>query len=220
MASLDEHFRSLVPSIHYDIPKAEREAVREIGSWLDLLDWYVTDFYAALELFDYAETHLKSGFENIPVNPPPSTSMRPNFPMKWEFIAARDGAMTIRHFQKTMQAIRRSSNYAPSLYKQVDTDKLKLAERLFDSSFPQARRIRNIVGHAAETTMQPLERGDSKQQNVLVTHSLAGRRYTTDHQGETFTYELSEPNLGKLNNVKLRIFESFDLVNIHIRKTD
>jgi len=220
MANLDEFFRSHVPTINYDIPEAELDAVREIGHWLWMLDNFVTDFYAALELFDYTETHYKTGFENVPANPPPSLGVVFNVPMKWQFIAARDGAMTIFHFQKTMEAIRGSSTFAPSLYKQLDTEKLKLAKKLFDSYFPRATKMRNIVGHAAENTMQPLERDGSKLQGVTVLHSLAGRRYITDYDGETFTYELSEANLRKLNTVKLRIFEGFDLVNVHIPKTD
>lgn len=220
MASLDEHFRSLVPTIHYNMPEAERETVHEIGIWLYMLDSFVADFYAAIELFDYSEIHLKPGFENIPATPPPSPSMRPNFPMKWEFIAARDGAMTIYHFKKTMKAIRGSVGAAPSLLEQVDTEKLKLASNLLDSYFPRADKLRDLVAHAAETTIKPFAPNTTNEQrpNVLVLHSLAGRRYTSDYRGETFSYELSEASMGKLNSVKLRIFEGFDLVNIHIRK--
>jgi len=222
MTDMDEFFRSHVPTIRYDIPEAEREAVREIEGWLWMLDNFVSDFYAALELFDYAETHCKSGFENIPANPPPTPSMRLNVSTKWQFIAARDGAMTIHHFKKTMETTRGSLRIVPSLLEQVDTEKLKLASKLFDSYFPRAKKVRNLVAHAAETTIEPFGPNNTNERkpSVLILHSLAGRRYTTDYKGETFTYELSEANLGKLNSVKLKIFEGFDLVNIHIRKPD
>jgi hypothetical protein len=140
--------------------------------------------------------------------------------MKWQFIAARDGAMAIYHFKKTMETIRGSVGVTPSLLEQVDTEKHKLASKFLDSYFPRLEKQRYLVAHSAETKIEPFAPNTTNERrpNVLILHSLAGRRYTSDYRGETFAYELSEASMVKLNNVKLRIFEGFDLVNIHIRK--
>lgn len=223
MVSIEEWQRHKVPWISYDIPHDERSAVYEVSSWLSMLDDTVCNFWAALELFDYAEGHRKSGFPSLPTNTPPDPAIQLHrIRMRWQFMAARDAAMTIFHFKKTMEKIRGSVGAIPSLLEQLDIEKLKIASKLLDSYFPNSKKMRNLVAHLAETTINPLDpqKTDDSDPNILVLHSLAGRRYTSDYRGETFSYELSHESLTKLNRVKLKIFEGFNLVNVNIRKSD
>lgn len=230
MTDLDEYFRGIVPIIHYEIPESEREAVSIIQSWLFMLDGFVVDFYAALEIFDFANMRFKAGIDGLtlnkksnidglPINKPPNLVIPPNIFSRWNFIAARSGAMTLREFQITMATIKGGAVLAPSLYEQVDIKKIRITEKLFNSRFPRTRVLRNQAGHVASSTIRQINSHRERGRGPLFLHNLVGRRYETTYEGEILSYELSVENLNKLNDVKLRIFECFDLVDILMPKT-
>ena len=196
MTDIDEFFRSRVPHIGYEIPQNESRAVWAVGNLLYKLDSQVKDFSAALELYDLCEAD------------------RQNTPFSWPFFAAREGAMTILHFQETMRIISEQSlRLAPSLQAKVDHSILRQAKSLFRSFFPQARSIRDAVAHPEITGPAPAE-----SRGIMIAHSLAGRRYVTDFMGKRLSYELSAKSLENLTTVKKRFFSGFDTVNALIRK--
>jgi hypothetical protein len=80
-------------------PNEEREANRHLEFLLIKLDDYAQDFQAAIAMFELAERQLVDRLQ---------TSYPWQMRMRWQFIAARDGAMTIFHFGMIMEAIRSS----------------------------------------------------------------------------------------------------------------
>lgn len=203
-----------VPTINYDIPPNERDAVEATQQLLELLEAFVIDFYSALELYDFSQKRLiayltdpkREKYEHIILN-------------RWSLMAARDGAMTIIHFKKTMAMIRNSLRDAPTLFAQVDNNSLRLAKRLIRANFPQSELMRNVVAHLAETVTDPSSEASIKpwKANVVVIHTLVGRRYTTEYRKKVVSYELSSKSLTILNTAKVRIFSGFDRVNTSIR---
>ena len=198
MTDIDDLFRNHVPWIGYDIPPDERKAVRAIESLLHQLESYEEDFRAALELYDLCESDPN------------------NTPFRWPFIATRDAAMTIYHFKMTMQETRESFQYAPSLRDRVDHVAMRLANNLFDSYFPRAERLRHAIAHAAETNADAIRDGTG----VVILHSRQGRRYITDYEGERLSYELSQDNLDRLHDIKMRVFACFNQVNAYLHRPE
>ena len=186
------------------LPEAEREHAAVIGSSLDDLDGYLNNFAAALSLFDSCDN--ASG----EAGPHRGTYI------SWMMIAARDGAMTIYHFGKTIDGIRQSLGLCPTLRGLVSRPSLKTAGKLFARHFPSFEKLRHGVAHAGEqsSTLRARRkhalRGDyagsgfkiRESSGTLLGNNLQDRLFTTSHEGTVLTYEISQATLAKLIEVK------------------
>lgn len=143
----------LIPSISSNnMPEEERGTAHLFSHALSDLQRYITDFAAAISLMD------------IPVPEPKPNSDDHTTIIQWHFIAARDGAMSVYHFGKTLHALHSSyGSLLPTLWKAVDTNQFKIAWRLFDSQFPHIDLIRHAVAHSGELTRTPKD----YEQNVV-----------------------------------------------------
>jgi hypothetical protein len=113
-------------------PAAERDANDHLELLLSKLDTYAQDFQAAIALFELAERELATLRAQLERTRTPQLNYTALMRMRWQFIAARDGAMTIFHFGKTMEAIRSSAlRECPTVRSLVQKQPLRNADNLF-----------------------------------------------------------------------------------------
>jgi hypothetical protein len=65
----------------------------------------------------------------------------------WAFLAARDGAMSIRNYLVDLNAARGLIGRIPTWTAQIDAIQLRKLERLFRKQFPFAEKMRHSVAH-------------------------------------------------------------------------
>lgn len=77
----------------------------------------------------------------------------------WQSLAARDGAFSVYHFGKTIDAISVAyKNCTAVLAAKIDGAKLRAGSRTFSRSFPSREAVRNVVGHVAESASSTEQR--------------------------------------------------------------
>jgi hypothetical protein len=215
----------LSPSIRPDsLPKSERKSAWLIEQAVDDLNNFVKEFRSALALFDFCTGQQQAIEQRRKAN-----ASRPNDPQfaeyfgGWRFVAARDGAMSIYHFGKTLEGIRANLGSCPAVRPWVDSSALRLAAKRFDNYFPQFVAMRHAVAHAGELTRGEknfdkhsftgnytgpgIEVVDSAHMSIR--NSLFGRTYTATFDGQVATYEISGTTLSHLGDIKEEIVSVF-----------
>ena len=159
------------PYLHImSAPEEERSAVSHLGGRLSELAKYVSEFRAALSLFDLcqaqieplAKAHdavavptLEKLLAKIDIGPTPELLARRHLIsqmspwQEYQRIALRDAAMTIFHFGMVLDSI--SGNGCPIYFASVKSKEIKLQKNLFKNSrFPNWENMRMAVAHAGE----------------------------------------------------------------------
>ena len=199
------------------LPLSERRAGNEIQQSLHALSSYSNDFGAAVRLFDesfndYARATITNTTDDG---------------LARMHIAARDGAVTIWNFAKTVEGIgRRVFKECPTLARHVDRTQLRSANKLLRQSFPDFAPIRHSVTHAEELrekaaehqidgivgevfpTLQAHPLG-TVQTKILVRNSLQGCRFQNTFEGQLRAYEVSSDSLVGLNKIKEAAYAAF-----------
>jgi hypothetical protein len=198
------------------LPEAERSVARIIEANLMRMNDYVKNFHAAIDLFESCAQQIKSCIDAKKYDTLDKWT-------SWQFIAARDGAMTIYHFGKAMSGTKSSLRLSPTLKSSVNSAKLKSAGRLFTDYFPEQESVRNAVAHSGElaNTTESLTTnafdGSYKSDfldianasDFMIQDSLQGRLFTTSYRGKIITYEIGYLNLIRLNGVKEDFYSAF-----------
>jgi hypothetical protein len=174
---------------------------------------HVSDFEAALALFDFCQAQLASVREN--------PNLKPIF--RWPFIAARDGAMSIYHAYTILDGIRQSLATTTELAELVDRKALKAAGNIFHSHFQSFEDVRDAVAHIGEKMGTPAKfdrhsfsgsfegegiKADDVKGLTLSNH-LAGRRYSNSWRNKVLTYELSGESLDRLDEARRHLWAAF-----------
>jgi hypothetical protein len=199
------------------LPESERHAGNEIQQSLRELSSYASDFGAALRLFDESfNEYARATITNTT-----------NDGRARMHIAARDGAMTIWNFAKTLEGVTgRVFTICPTLSQHVDHRQLRSARELLCQSFPHFALIRHSVAHAAEgkeeTAKHKIEGivGDafptlqahtlgSVRTKILIRNSLQGRKFLNTVDGQLRAYEVSTDSLASLNRIKEAAYAAF-----------
>lgn len=113
------------------LPEAQREAGDSLISKIQSISRHCREVSAAVALFDFCRKNSSNG----------------RLFGDWIFIAARDGAMTIRNYGKALASIRGLVGLCPSWAKRTDLERLKAAEKRFRNTFPFADKVRHSVAH-------------------------------------------------------------------------
>ena len=125
------------PRLHADgLPPGEQVAAHVIQSNLLLFASHVTDFQAALSLFDFCRTQMRAGPKDL-------TFM-------WPFVAARDGAMSVYHAYTVLDGIRETVAKTKELAQLVDREALKATGNIFHTHFRSFEDIRDAIAHAGD----------------------------------------------------------------------
>jgi hypothetical protein len=194
------------------IPQDEYAATNLVGMHIVRLGRYVEEFSAALDLFNLSEFLATRNFVNR------------QFRM-WMNLAARDGAMTIYHFDRVLVKSGRSFKECPTLMGLVDHNAFSAARREFSRTFPKAARVRHGTAHKAEmgeTLASVASNGFSGKLdgpwlsgafgNLTIEDSLMDRMFTTTHQGEILSYEVSTATLDALHHIATLFYSGFNPV--------
>lgn len=184
-------------------PETERVHIAHIERELMSLSRYVDDFGAAVSLFYFCRQF------NIKVT------------AEWQFVAARDGAMSIYHVAKAIEGIRSCFRDCPVYKGAVDHSKLREAAKGLQATFPGYERLRHAIAHSAElrrnvehasknATQGPFEdfgiavvAGSS----ITVNNGLNGNTFFTSIEGIMASYEVTHASLRALSRT-LETFES------------
>jgi hypothetical protein len=200
------------------LPQNERRAANEIQQSLRGLSSYAADFGAAVRLFD--ESFIEHARATVT-----NTTNDGHARM---LIAARDGAMTIWNFGKTLDEglTGRIFNECPTLSQHVDHKQLRSARKLLVQSFPDFVPIRHSVAHAAERknkaanhmieetvrnvfpALQDHAVGSVKTK-ILIRNGLQGRKFLNTFEGQLRTYEVTTDTVDKLNGIKGAAYAAF-----------
>ncbi|MEH2569628.1 hypothetical protein [Bradyrhizobium sp. AZCC 2289] len=199
------------------LPLSERRVGNEIQQSLHALSSYASDFGAALRLFDESfNEYARATITNTT-----------NDGLARMYIAARDGAVTIWNFAKTLEGIsRRVFKDCPTLARHVDRTQLRSANKLLRQLFPDYAPIRHSVAHAEELRENAAEHkvdgivGEvfptleshplgALHTEILVRNSLQGRTFRNTFEGQLRAYEISSDSLGGLNKIKEATYAAF-----------
>ncbi|MCP4308444.1 MAG: hypothetical protein GY788_26910 [bacterium] len=170
--------------------------------------YYTRTFAAALALFDF-------GSKERPKIGPLSDVGRTL--MEWQFMAARDGAITLNNFTKTLEKIRGDVGKLPNERRcHTDLIMLRNARKQFVRQFPSAEAMRHAVAHFGElaTSEESVKRHAYKQGAAtwIVQGQLRDRTYYMTWRGKVLFYELSQDSLDNLASVLTKIYEA---LNVH-----
>jgi hypothetical protein len=144
----------------------------------------------------------------------------------WQKMAARDGALTIYHFGKTIDAIWQSLPSCPALMTLVNESALRQASKEFRTNFPRYEAIRHVIGHTAEFSATPAQKeahsikGPWESPHVKIfggartqfSGNLYDRTYYVTFEGEVHGYEISMTTGDRLRDTKAKIHNSFAAV--------
>lgn len=151
----------------------------------------------------------------------------------WRVMAARDGAISIFHFGKTIQALHKNLKLAPTLDLQLNHMILKEGSQEFRTSFPGYEAIRHVIAHVAEFSStkeqksahsivgpQKLQFGgvaiEIKDEGAInqFSDNLYDNSYVVTCNGKVHSYEVSAATIIKLQNIKMKIYSSFEKATI------
>jgi hypothetical protein len=103
--------------------RAEKEAIGMLLFNQKSLGSYADEFHNALALFEYCCEYQPALQRD--------SSMEPvQIWRSWLLVAARDGAMSIYHFGKCIDAIQSLFRLCPSMNDKVDHTKIRMAKKL------------------------------------------------------------------------------------------
>lgn len=200
------------------LPQSERPAANEIQQSLHALSGYTDDFGATLRLFD----------ESLHAYALATVTKTTNDGQARMHIAARDGAMTIFNFARTVEGIHGKNAFTncPTLSTYVDREQLRSARKLLNQSFPDFVPIRHSVAHAAELREEtekhhaeavvgdifPTLRGTplaNIRTKMMLRGALQDRNFICTFEGKVRTYEVSANTFSALKKIKEQVFAAF-----------
>ena len=97
-----------------------------IANSLNGLTTYIEHFVAALSLFDYCEMQLN----------PSNKLQNSEVFAAWQRLAARDGAMSARHFARSMISAQNALGQCQNALSKVNRKDIGAANKLFDNTSP------------------------------------------------------------------------------------
>ncbi|MFI4973726.1 MAG: hypothetical protein ACHP84_04200 [Caulobacterales bacterium] len=171
------------------IPKAHRQRAQRLESSLRLLTSLIEAVSDDVALFDYAEAHSE-------------------VTMKWTPIACRDAAMNIWAFRDTLAQILTSLSRIQGVSTPA-RESLQGALSAFTSAFPDAKDMRDVVGHPASHIAAQGRGADNAANGVLIQNSWAGRKVMNTYEGREISFELSAATLETLQAIRKVAYDAF-----------
>ena len=196
----------------------ERDKAWHIEGHLSQLSRYSEDFFHAVALFDLAGANA----QRVMSAQPASRVLFDRF-IQWQFIAARDGAMTIFHFAKSLDALKAAVSDCPPVGGHIDHDAFRAARRAFREGFRDFEPVRHAVAHSGELSKNSKSRAKNafsgshsgpgieikNSTGVMISNQLAGRTFTNTYEGKIVSYDLSWENWATLDGIVASILGLF-----------
>ena len=192
-----------VPKIDFlKLPKYDRKDAYQCQSNLQAIEGYCQDFARALQLYHF------SGAQSLMWVSSPHHGMHDMF-ASWKFIAARDGAMSIYHFAKSMDGANTWAFRCESTKEKIDRSALGRAFALLRTHFPRFEAMRHAIAHAGEIAKNPKWLADhsfngSYDSNMIklenstgtaIKNGLMNNIYIATFNNEIQEYEISQRTL-------------------------
>lgn len=186
-------------------PEEEQPEIRHVEGLLFGINRFVQDFGAAASLFEFCRAHSSQ------------------LPAPWMLVAARDGAMSIYHFGKSLEAIRAGFGRCPTYRKAVEHTKLKQGSKDFEAAFPGFIKLRHAIAHNAEL-------GETKEKaaanaakgpfdqfgvnigegaSIGIGNGLSNDTFFCSIDGTMVSYKINASSLKALINVKDTLDQAF-----------
>jgi len=172
--------------------ESDRQQVDSILILLDLLNSFVDDFRADLELFNHAETDLVSLGH-------------------WSRIACRDAAFAILNFQDALDQIKHALKCCAPL-KTIERERaLRAVIGRFGAAFPDAKPIRNVTAHPVSHIGTPKNRKDNKLRGsaLLIHNSRINRTVSHSKNGRLISFDMTDQTLETLGRIQAAAFKVF-----------
>ena len=173
----------LLPDLSVDeLADHERSSGQSFFDNMLMLQRWSFDFSSSAGLFDWASK-------------PPATDMKG----QWCFIAARNGALALRHFGESLAAARESLVRVSRWQEAVEADLLDDVQNEFRKRFPGVEKLR--------TTLCTLSDSDAEAHGK-VNDCLFGHNYMSTANGRTVAYDLTFQNAAFLTDLTKKAYES------------
>lgn len=173
------------------LPEEERDFTAKLSATLGLLQKFKSDFEAALSLYDFCIR-----------NPMGSNSA-------WQYIAGRDGAMTIWHFYEAMERVRKSldARKYPVLTSLIDFEPIRKAVADLKAAFPAFEQLRHSVAHSGDAIVAHEKHGAINPKipemtingKMFISTGFINDHFTNTFDGKLQSYELSVSSLAAID---------------------
>ena len=169
---------------------------------------FETQFSRAVALFDLLER----------ADPPLDVLEGESF--AYRMIAARDGALSVYHFKRCLDAIKKQLPRSRSLSAAVDSSKISAIVKRFAVPFPHADNVRHGIAHAGETFSSPEKMefssmkvprcgpGFAVDEGGYLLAALHGRTYSVGNKGDVFSVTPNDVATSNLSTVRTSVTEA------------
>jgi hypothetical protein len=213
---------------HNKFQTEQQNAVAQSNVLLAMLNYYVRCFEADVQLYEFSaeqNTKARLSFEGDPSDKNADATLE--LMDGWPVIAARDGALSIYHFRRTIDGIDETLARTPSLAGMVDAAARKSARKMFQAAFPDFTNVRDAVAHSGDKSRTKDKReehafrgewqnsqmaflhGDGTPIEVTLVDVLNNRQYSNTWEGRVISYEISLASLEKLAAIRGEVYRAF-----------
>ena len=186
---------------------AEQDAQQHLLNLLSELGTLERNFRLAVYLYDYC----RAAFQETP----PFRNDQPNIWeifFGWQLMAARDGALTIYHFGRTLEAISEGIGSVQELCKRTDTKAISNIIRIFKGAFPNWIKSRHSVAHQGDSASVE-KRTQHSVGETFLPGNLVNNVFSVTNDEAIYSYELSIKNADKLASYKRRVLAAFPVTS-------
>lgn len=194
-----------------DIPESEKAVYDCVSMNKFMLFRFIMEFQNSVNLFELLE---RGGG-------PPSVGVFGGVFSLYRMIAARDGALNIYHFGRSLAAIRNQLGACRSITN-IDRIKVREAGKVFRLHFPHVDSVRHAIAHAGELYSTPakMENEKLKQHTHTSGHgffaaggtlvsALSERTYSIGFEGEVFSVTLDNQTISILITIRNLVDSAF-----------
>lgn len=209
-----------------DVPDGDQEAWSSVANNLRNLGSNTLKFWAALHLFANSQHHQAVIVEQGGGWGKFDSASHDAYQLwsAWQFMAGRDGAMTIYHFGVALEATRQSLGLCSTMSAKIDHQRFRAAAKEFRTFFPTYEKMRHAVAHISDQSKSPNKRqehevrGDksvpglvsvSGNSTMTLTEGFNNQTFAMSWEGEFLTYDLAQASLDKLDEVRATIWSLF-----------
>ena len=173
----------LLPDLSVDeLAEHERSSGQSFFDNMLMLQRWSFDFSSSAGLFDWASK-------------PPATDMKG----QWCFIAARNGALALRHYSESLAGARESLGLVSSWQEVIEDELLVEVQEHFGKRFPGVEKMR--------TTLCTMSDSDAASHGK-VQDCLFGHNYMSTANGKTVSYDLTFQNAQFLSELTRRAYDA------------
>lgn len=225
-----------------DLSADETGSARDALNHLRALERHIQNIYDALRLIDQCESEeaaalvdrnqLTSRLWEEKASSPNRTDLQREIDRltefrwrstNWQGMAAREIAMTIYDFYRSMGLAKSLAQRAKVYFARLRRKEMDDAIKLFQRHFPDAKALRNAAGHPVDYFGKPDDRERNSQKGpanvaginieggaVGISRAIMGRTLLYTSEGRTLKLDLTDEIVVQLTQVKNDLLRSFE----------